>query len=281
MSDLEKQLDAISKQLKVEEKSFYTRLELVDSTATAPGFQADQRALLEVLERNPVTIVTCAALIVLIMMIETMWFFRKMGRRSVYDVIAGEIAKTAIAVAQRQGELQRNLAKEAGKAAEREDTAAAPPPNDNLSSAMRDHAQEAIRSHLDQIGMVMATAHEEVDETGRDAPQPVAPSAAEKRVGESHEAGQLTPVRLEHGDDKDFFVFCLPETTLNDLIRSVGRLQEQFESATWVSISGDGEAFTADGRQIDSDSLLLPQIAPSYCILFRKPVVSYTEGAAA
>ena len=247
-AQIQKELAAIDENLQQRETDFRRTLEEANQSSGDPGFLANHRALMKVLSREPTGCFLYIAIALTLIIIETYALIAKTGRRSVHDSIAAEDVDTTITLAERQGKVVRTLVENCATAVENGKLDELDDSQRPLAKKMLEHAQNEVLRQLARL-------------------RPGA--AAEPGLA----ATEFQRVRIEHPQYGVIIAECRVDSTLEEVVGSVAMLstlRAEFEPIAAAMVN-DEEAVNVEGVPLRQTVPLLPQIAPSFRILFRKP----------
>jgi Domain of unknown function (DUF4407) len=247
-AQIQRELATIDQNLQNREAEFRRTVEEANQNSGAPGFLANHRALLRVLSREPTGCFLYIAIALTMIIIETYALVAKTGRRSVHDSIAAEDVDTTITLAERQGKVVRTLVENCASAVENGKIDDLDETQRSLAKKMLEHAHSEVLRHLVRL------------RPGEAADSALAPTAFQR-------------VSIEHAQYGVIVAECLVDSTLEQVVSSVARismLREDFEPIAAAMVN-DEDLVNAEGVPLRRNVPLLPQIAPSFRVLFRKP----------
>lgn len=249
---IQAELANIDERLQEKETEFRRTLDEANQNAGSPGFLANHRALLKVLSREPTGLLLYIAIALTLIILETYALLAKTGRVSVHDSIASEDVHTTTTLAERQGEITRKLVDDCTDAIKEGELTNLDDSRRPLAAKMLEHAQKHVLHQLARLR-----------------------PGAETDYVQSTSAFQH--IRIEHPEHGVVVAECLVDSTLREVSASLMLLRAEFEPIA-AAMAKDAEAINIEGMPITQDVPLLPQIAPSYRVLFRNP--QYAAGVA-
>jgi uncharacterized protein DUF4407 len=247
-AQIQAELAALDENLQQREAELRRTLEEANQNSGSPGFLANHRALLKVLSRAPTGCFLYVAIALMLIIIETYALVAKTGRRSVHDSIAAEDVDTTITLAERQGKVVRTLIEKCATAVENGEVDELADSQRPLAKKMLEHAQNEVLRQLTRL-------------------RPGAP--AEPALA----ATEFQRVRIEHPEHGVVIAECRVDATLEELVTSVAmlsRLRAEFEPIAAAMVN-DEEVVNGEGVPLKQNVPLLPQIAPTFRIVFGNP----------